>query len=59
MIVKSVWVKRSSCSRAASTTRGFECPTLRQPTPPAKSMNVFPSTSVMVAPCASAITIGR
>ena len=27
--------------------------------PPVKSMNVFPSTSVSVAPRASAITIGR
>jgi hypothetical protein len=34
-------------------------PTFRQPTPPVKSMNVLPSTSVIVAPCASSITIGR
>ncbi len=48
--MKSVCVKRSACSRTASTTRGCEWPTLRQPTPPAKSMNVLPSTSVRVAP---------
>ena len=57
--MKSVCVKRSICSFAASTTRGFEWPTFRQPTPPVKSMNVLPSTSVIVAPCASSITIGR
>src|SRR5919109_4844146 len=31
---------------------------LRTPTPPTKSRNVFPSTSVIVAPRASAATIG-
>ena len=58
-IVKSVCVKRSACSWAASTTRGCEWPTFMQPTPPAKSMNVLPSTSVIVAPSPSAITSGR
>src|SRR5262249_38999141 len=57
--VKSVCVKRSSCSWAASRTRGWPWPTLRQPTPPAKSMNVLPSTSVIVAPFASAATTGK
>ncbi len=37
---------------------GCEWPTLRQPTPPVKSMNVLPSTSVSVAPRPSAATIG-
>jgi len=58
-MVKSVCVKRSACSRIASTTRGFECPTFMHPTPPVKSMKVFPSTSVIVAPEASAMTMGR
>ena len=31
---------------------------LRQPTPPVKSMNVLPSTSVSVAPRPSCATIG-
>ena len=56
--VKSVWAKRASCSVAASTTRGCEWPVLRQPTPPVKSMNVLPSTSVSVAPRPSWATIG-
>ena len=59
MIVKSVCAKRSSCSRAAATTFGCEWPTLRQPTPPVKSMKVFPSTSVSSAPRASAAMIGK
>jgi len=58
-MVKSVWLNRAICSCAAATTRGWEWPTLRQPTPPVKSMNVLPSTSVIVAPCPSAITTGR
>ena len=33
-----------------ATTCGCEWPTFRQPTPPAKSMKVFPSRSVIVAP---------
>ena len=57
--MKSVCEKRSSCACAAATTCGCECPTLRQPTPPVKSMKVFPSTSVSVAPLASSTTIGR
>jgi len=56
--VKSVCANFSSWACAASTTRGCEWPTFRQPTPPVKSMNVFPSTSVIVAPRPSAITIG-
>ena len=56
--MKSVCEKRESCSCAASTMRGWEWPTLRQPTPPVKSMNVLPSTSVSVAPRPSAVTIG-
>src|SRR3954454_1156417 len=59
MIVKSVCAKRSSCACAAATTCGCECPTFRQPTPPVKSMKVFPSTSVSVAPLASSTTTGR
>ena len=58
-IVKSVWAKRASCSSAAATTCGCEWPTFRQPTPPVKSTNVFPSTSVSSAPCADAATIGK
>ena len=58
-IVKSVWRKRAACSCTASTTCGCAWPTLRQPTPPVKSMNVFPSTSVSVAPRPSATTTGR
>ena len=57
--MKSVWENLSSCSCAAWTTCGWEWPTLRQPTPPAKSMNVFPSTSVIVTPRASAATTGK
>ena len=38
IIVKSVWRKRAACSCTASTTRGCAWPTLRQPTPPVKSM---------------------
>ena len=57
--VKSVCEKRSSCSCAAWTTCGWEWPTFRQPTPPAKSTNVLPSTSVRVAPRASAAAIGK
>jgi len=58
-IVKSVWRKRAACSWTASTTFGCAWPTLRQPTPPVKSMKVLPSTSVSVAPLPSAATIGR
>ena len=58
-IVKSVWRKRAACSCTASTTCGCAWPTFRQPTPPAKSRNVLPSTSVSVAPRPSATTIGR
>ena len=58
MIVKSVCENLANCSCAASTTRGCEWPTFRQPTPPVKSMNVLPSTSVSVAPRPSAVTIG-
>ena len=56
--MKSVWAKRASCSCAASTTRGCEWPTLRQPTPPVKSMKTLPSTSVIVDPWASCATTG-
>ena len=52
--MKSVWRKRAACSCTASTTCGCAWPTLRQPTPPVKSMNVLPSTSVSVAPRPSA-----
>ena len=45
--------------RPHATTCGCEWPTFRQPTPPAKSMNVFPSRSVSVAPRASAATTGK
>jgi hypothetical protein len=58
-MVKSVCEKRVSCSCAAATTCGCEWPTFRQPTPPVKSMKVFPSTSVSVAPRASSTTTGR
>ena len=51
-------MKRPSCSVAASTTRGCAWPTLRQPTPPVKSMKTLPSTSVSVAPRPSCATIG-
>ncbi len=57
--MKSVWLKRSSCSCAAATTCGCEWPTFRQPTPPVKSRNVLPSTSVTVAPRPSAATTGK
>ena len=57
--MKSVWVNRSSCSCAAATTSGWLWPTFRQPTPPAKSMKVFPSRSVRVAPRADSATIGK
>src|SRR5712691_4599074 len=59
MIVKSVWKNFAACSWTASTTRGCAWPTLRQPTPPVKSMNVFPSTSVSVAPSPRSITTGK
>ena len=57
--MKSVWTKRAACSWIASTTRGWQWPTLHTPTPPAKSMNVFPSTSVIVELSASAAKTGR
>jgi hypothetical protein len=57
--VKSVCVNRASCSDAAATTRGAACPTFITPTPPVKSTNTLPSTSVTIAPFASATTIGR
>ena len=57
--MKSVWTKRADCSWIASTTRGWQWPTLHTPTPPAKSMNVLPSTSVMVELSASAAKTGR
>ena len=46
------------CSVTASITRGCAWPTLRQPTPPVKSMKTLPSTSVSVAPRPSCATIG-
>src|SRR5215211_3065831 len=58
-MVKSVCAKLSSCSCAALTTRGCECPTFRQPTPPVKSMNVLPSTSVSRAPWPSWTAMGN
>jgi len=36
----------------------LECPTFNTPIPAKKSRNVFPSTSLMVAPLASSIAIG-
>ena len=58
MIVKSVWRKRATCAWTALVTAGFECPTARQPMPPAKSMNVLPSTSVTSAPSALSTKTG-
>ena len=56
-IVKSVWLNLAWRCGAAATTRGCECPTFRQPTPPVKLMKVLPSTSAkIVAPRPSAIT---
>ena len=42
----------------ASTTRGWLWPTFATPTPPTKSTNVLPSTSVIVDPRARSATIG-
>jgi hypothetical protein len=49
---------RSACSWIAATTSGAPCPKFRQPSPPAKSMNVVPSASSTRAPLARAATIG-
>src|SRR5215471_8347186 len=50
--MKQVCVKRSTCSRTASTTRGAELPTLVTAMPDAKSIHSRPSTSVSVPPLA-------
>ncbi len=57
-IVKSVCRNRSTCACTRAETASFECPTVRQPMPPAKSRNVLPSTSVSVAPEARSTKIG-
>ena len=57
--LKSVWVYRAACSCTARTTAGCEWPTFRQPTPPERSMKVFPSMSWSSAPSARSITAGR
>ena len=53
-----VWKNLSACALAAATTDGSLCPKFATPIPQAKSKNVFPSTSVIVAPSARSATIG-
>src|SRR3989304_2918561 len=49
-MLKSLWVGRAAGPWIAATTRGWLWPTLRQPTPPTRSMNIRPSTSQYRAP---------
>ena len=58
MTVKSVCRKRATCACTALVTAALECPTARQPMPPAKSMKVLPSTSVTSAPSALSTKTG-
>ena len=58
MTVKSVCRKRATWPCTARVTSAFECPTARQPMPPAKSMKVLPSTSVTRAPSALSTKTG-
>src|SRR5919112_6606580 len=48
--MKQVWVKRSTCSRTAATTRGAALPTLVTAMPEAKSIHSRPSTSRTMPP---------
>src|SRR3972149_9111855 len=49
-MLKSLCVRRAAWAWIAATTRGWLWPTLRQPTPPTRSMNIRPSTSQNRAP---------
>src|ERR1700688_2067075 len=56
---KQVWVKRSTCSVTAATTRGALLPTLVTEMPDARSIRRFPSTSSMIPPPARATNTPR
>src|SRR5580704_462283 len=55
--LKQVCTNASSCSRIASKTLGARWPTFTTPMPPAKSRNLFPSTSSSTLPSARAAKI--
>ncbi len=54
--MKHWWRYSSAWALIASTTGANRCPVFWQPMPPAKSMNVRPSTSVTRAPSACETT---
>src|ERR1700688_4976119 len=56
---KQVWVKRSTCSVTAATTRGALLPRLVTEMPDARSIRRFPSTSSMIPPPARATNTPR
>src|SRR3954468_4784541 len=56
--MKQVWVKASTCSRTAATTRGEELPTLTTAMPAPRSIKEFPSTSTSTPPPARSMNTG-
>src|SRR3954449_2527522 len=57
--MKQVWVKASTCSCTAATTRGAALPTLTTAMPAPRSMSELPSTSTSTPPPARSTNTGR
>ena len=58
VIMKQVWVNRSTCSWTAATTWGAALPTVVTAIPEPKSINELPSTSTTTPPPAATANTG-